>query len=290
MKYSETVLNTIRNNSLFSTLEFCENIVREFEGVENLLRIKYLSRQSILDVLYLCGNIQILNISSNGIGDEGCKFLCLGLRENKKISDLNLRGNNLGSLASFYVSKIMKRHYSLKSLNISNNLIQDFGVKIIVKALISKTRNLEYVELRRNLISDYAMHFISNLLKYNLVLNFLEISENFIKSSGLKLLSEGLKQNLTLGIFVLRDNLISDLGLFYLARILKFNYLNYLNLSRNHISLRGSNFIKKSLKGFHNKQKFLLDLKECYTDKFEIICELIGKNIFSYLAKLLNDY
>ncbi|ROL48115.1 NACHT, LRR and PYD domains-containing protein 3 [Anabarilius grahami] len=151
--------------------------------------------ETISSVLQLPNShLRELNLSSNHLEDSGVKLLSDGLKSsNCKLNILRLFGCNLTGQFCESLSSILQSSNSvLRELDLSNNDLQDSGVKLLSDGL--KSCQLEILSLTHCNLTVQSCESFSSVLQFsNCVLRELDLSNNDLQDSGVKLLSDGLK-------------------------------------------------------------------------------------------------
>uniref|UniRef100_A0A8C2F002 Uncharacterized protein n=1 Tax=Cyprinus carpio TaxID=7962 RepID=A0A8C2F002_CYPCA len=151
------------------------------------------SCESLSSVLQSSNSIlRELDLSNNHLQNSGMKLLFDGLKSCKleilRFSACNLTAQSCESLSSVLKSSIC----TLRELDLSNNDLQDSGVKMLSDGL--KSCKLETLRFSTcNLTAQSCESLSSVLQSSNCVLRELDLSNNDLQDSGVKLLSEGLK-------------------------------------------------------------------------------------------------
>ncbi|XP_016097649.1 NACHT, LRR and PYD domains-containing protein 12-like [Sinocyclocheilus grahami] len=89
-------------------------------------------------------NLKELNMNNNNLQDSGVKLLCTGLKNiNCKLEMLRLRDCGLTEESCSALATVLRSNSSLKELDMSNNNLQDSGVKQLQNGLENKKCTLE---------------------------------------------------------------------------------------------------------------------------------------------------
>jgi Ran GTPase-activating protein (RanGAP) involved in mRNA processing and transport len=263
-----TILNLENSNIGYSIKSLCELLqINRTINTINLSHnmLKNLNLIAIIDALdeNPATAVTSLNLSCNGITDEGGQHLIKSKLVRNKLTSLDLRGNQLSEL-SFTVfllpTKIttldlsdnymghsinsigpefigfLDRNKSLTSLNLSFHCLKKFSreaLKNLCTALKTNT-SLNYLGLASNKFDNVAAQNLSETLATNHSITSLDLSDNKIGDAGIKFLSEALKNNETLRSLLLAGNTISKFGAQYLSEALVTNHtLTSLDIGSN---------------------------------------------------------
>ncbi|XP_026054783.1 ribonuclease inhibitor-like [Carassius auratus] len=87
-------------------------------------------------------------MNNNNLQDLGVKLLCTGLKDiNCKLEILRLHGCGLTEESCSALATVLRSNSSLKELDLSNNNLQDSGVKKLQKGLENTNCTLEKLRL-----------------------------------------------------------------------------------------------------------------------------------------------
>ncbi len=73
-------------------------------------------------------NLELLDLSHNGIGDIGIKSLCVTLQQHDSLKTLKLSSNNIGNDGAKSISDTLKCNINLLSLYVDSNNFYGDGV------------------------------------------------------------------------------------------------------------------------------------------------------------------
>ncbi|XP_054466693.1 NACHT, LRR and PYD domains-containing protein 12-like isoform X2 [Anoplopoma fimbria] len=141
-------------------------------------------------------HLRELDLSNNRLEDLGVLWLSAGLRTCSTLETLRLRGCNLSERSCGYLSSVLScQSSSLIELDLSNNDLQDSGVKLLFAGLDSPHFKLETLRLESCNMSWRGCEALSSVLSsQSSRLRELDLSNNDLQDSGVKLLSAGLER------------------------------------------------------------------------------------------------
>uniref|UniRef100_A0A7S2RQV2 Uncharacterized protein n=1 Tax=Mucochytrium quahogii TaxID=96639 RepID=A0A7S2RQV2_9STRA len=174
-------------------------------------------------------------------------FIWSGLEENQSIETLNIPNCKLGADFTPSLGKIIRKHPSLKSLDLRGNEFGAIGVEVICDAAIASS--LQSLNLGENMHSYEAALTIGKLVGANTQLKELELRENKLTAVGTQFLKRALETNNTIQRLGLSYNLLENTGAYDIADILVSNEsLKEVQLSFNFIKQDGLHAICAALK------------------------------------------
>lgn len=197
----------------------------EYVGL-NANRFDSQSGKAFGELLSAIPGLQELDISyTHGMGDLWFQAFAKAIKPKALhgLQLLDLIETNMGDSGLTAVIKVLKQTPNLKILRLSDNLVQEKGIKALTKML-----------------------YVHPMLR----LEQLQVSGNNIKSRGMKTLAKALQANTlpNLQVLFLNGNDISDQGLIALAHSFScIPYLQKLYIADNHITDKGVKILIEKL-------------------------------------------
>jgi len=233
-------------------------------------------------------------IAGNSINEEGIKYICKGLENDKDCVNLWLKRNPLKPEGIVHIAEMLKKNTFIKILDLHNTAVFDEGLKYLVDGL-KENRVLKHLYLDANGITEiginYLVEYFEYLIKNNLegisslwldmnkieddgIIKLVDILKNYKWLKRLILGSVGLTEksiNSIVESFSNHDNLIVlDLGL--------YKSTSDMGMVTNNIGDEGINILTKLIE--NNKSiKYLSIAMNGLTDKgIELLANSVDKS------------
>ncbi|XP_040190196.1 NACHT, LRR and PYD domains-containing protein 14-like [Rana temporaria] len=135
-----------------------------------------------------------LDVSECDLYDSGAKVLCKSLRDTRcNLQDLSLNDCCLTSSCCDDLSIVLFKNPIITKLDLSENDLQDSGVKHLCKGLRAPGCRLQVLGLQLCRLTSLCCEDLQSVLITNQSLQILDLSGNQLQDSGIKLLCDGLK-------------------------------------------------------------------------------------------------
>lgn len=314
----EILVNSLKNSKTLVYLNLSSNsithkggqkIFSSFIGQQsiidlNLSSIEGSNRNRITEVgiedipLYLNNNhfIETLNLSGNSLKNEGFILICQGLQKNQNLLNLDISNNNInekGIKKGFDIITSSKISGALVNLNICNNHLTNAGLEILSSNL-KIFPNLVSLNLSFCGLEFKGLQNILKTAQHMKKMEYLNVAGNNFETDNFFILKEyfavfGLKY------LNLSRCSLGDSGAHYLGECISANdTLKYLNISGNNItdsafkSIAAIFKINKSLEYFDCSCNFITN--NSARELFKNLVENISlKSINFYDNQLNND-
>uniref|UniRef100_A0A8C5N7K3 NACHT, LRR and PYD domains-containing protein 3-like n=1 Tax=Gouania willdenowi TaxID=441366 RepID=A0A8C5N7K3_GOUWI len=221
-------------------------------------------------------SVKHLDLSNNDLQDSGVKLLCEGLKSPHCILDsLRLSFCGLSERSCAALSSVLSsQSSSVKHLDLSNNDLQDSGVKLLCEGLKSPHCKLDSLSLSGCVITEVGGASLAAALSSNSSsVRELDLSYNHPGDSAVKLLSQKL-HTLRLSFCGLSERICAALSSVLSSQS---SSVKHLDLSNNDLQDSGVKLLCEGLKSPHCKLDSL-SLSGC------VITEVGGASLAAALS------
>ncbi|KAM8967001.1 NACHT, LRR and PYD domains-containing protein 3-like [Pelodytes ibericus] len=192
-----------------------------------------------------------LHLTWNALEDSGAKILCHGLRHSGCVlQDLSLEKCSLTTLCCEDLCSVIISNHHLTKLGLSENDLQDSGVKCLCEGLKHPNCTLQELRLEECKLTSSCCEDLYYVFTTNQTLTKLDLSDNILNDSGVGRLCAGLEhpkctiQELGLRECDLTSSCCQDLS----SVIIKNKFLTKLDLSSNDVDDLAVGYLCEALK------------------------------------------
>lgn len=203
----------------------------------------------VIKLIKVDANLEELMLGSNNLYSSDIERLCIILQTNRTLKKLDLNNNNhFGTTGYQHIAQMLMTNEHLQDLKLSNGIMFDDGVTLIMEALVSNTA-LKYIDISSNKISPLDALRIHNMLLKNKHLASVNMEINYIGDGGATWIAEALEKNNSLKNIKLGwNNLLDDAAMAFAKMLRVNNSLEALNLKCNKFSAGAMQTFAEALK------------------------------------------
>ncbi|XP_040590063.1 NACHT, LRR and PYD domains-containing protein 4A-like isoform X2 [Mesocricetus auratus] len=148
------------------------------------------------DVLKRNKILKSLDISSNDLKDEGLKVLCKSLSlPDSALKSLIVERCLITTSGCQHLAEVLSSNQNLTILQVSNNKLQDTGVKLLCDAIKQPNCHLTTLGLGACELTGASCEDLASAVSQNKTLWSINLLQNTLDRSGLAILCEALKQH-----------------------------------------------------------------------------------------------
>ena len=238
----------------------------------------------LADFLSYNSQLQVLKLNCSDLEESGCSNIFRTLKEMSVISSLNISNCNVINKAVDELANVLLHTTLLQALDISCNRLSSSDTVKIFKGM-KNISSLRTVNISHNLITDAAAENIANVLFHNNKLNSLDLSSNYFKCKGFVKIFEKMNNILYLKKLNISCNEITNIDAAHsIANVLSHNSkLEDVDLSNNFMQTANTTLILKSLRHTSSLKKLNLYGNMITDEAADHIADIL-----SHQPKLLN--
>ena len=241
--------NNITNVRDISTAVINTNTVKVLHMRDNDLTSQ---EASAISDMMTC--LEVLDISSDQLGDDGAVIISKGITKTNTLRVLDISNNNITSTGSTAIANSLLHNTSLEELDMNCNAIGEDGATAIAQA-ITNNKTLKKLNFDNGEITSTGTTAIANSLLHNTSLEVLDMSDNAIDKDGATAIAQAITNNKTLKQLLLHDDYdtIDEQSAMIIMRSLHHNNsITQLNLSK---TLKDKDKVKREVEHINSTRR-----------------------------------
>ncbi|XP_029676053.1 uncharacterized protein LOC115243314 [Formica exsecta] len=249
----------------------CSHMIKKTQCLEQLEARDIMFNEQNMNILSralrLACHLHVLKLENCGLSGRAIVILVTALKMNSGIRELYLADNGLDLYDAIQLGSLLRMNNHLQLLDISNNNVQDDGVRDILEGLINQVnedktgKGLSILILWNNRLTKNSAPYISRIIALSKTLETLNIGQNMLTDETLRVVNESLKQNRVLLQLGMQSTELTCEGIITLAEIMETNQvLQRIDLRDNSIQMRGMRALANVMKV--NKTVTQIDLDD----------------------------
>ena len=236
-----------------------DNKIKLFEDIERKRQIlSQMDATSMITLLPIIKNLRALDLDRSNINEEGAFELAMALKCNNVLSQLWLRGNELGAAGAMFILNSIQHISSIKVLDLSNNNI-GYQVADSIAAVIDCNHSLEQLWLDGNALLSKGVVRFTHSLKCLSTLRTLSLCSNGITDDAADELSAVITSNVFLEDIMLSNNDFHSEGICKIAQSLnKLFRVRKLDLFNNKVTKHAASNLADAISNCYSLQELYL--------------------------------
>lgn len=250
----------------------CANMIRKTQCLEHLEAKDIILNEQYMNILSralrLVCHLHVLKLENCGLSGRSIITLVAALKMNTGIRELYLADNGLNLYDAIQLGSLLRLNNHIQLLDISNNVIQDDGVRDILEGLINQVnedkdgKGLNILILWNNQLTKKSSPYFARIIALSKTLETLNIGKNMLTDELLFIIKDALKKNRVLLQLGIQSTELTCDGIVTLSEIIEINHaLQRIDLRNNKIRLTGMEALNSAMKKNKNITKIDLDDK-----------------------------
>nr|XP_034190387.1 uncharacterized protein LOC117608843 isoform X1 [Osmia lignaria] len=249
----------------------CANMIRKTQCLEHLEAKDITLNEQYMNILSralpLVCHLHVLKLENCGLSGRCIITLVSALKMNTGIRELYLADNNLNLYDAIQLGSLLRLNNHIQLLDVSNNIIQDDGVRDMLEGLINQInedksgKGLNILVLWNNQLTKKSSPYFARIIALSKTLETLNIGKNMLTDELLFVIKDALKKNrILLQLGIQATDLTCD-GIVTLSEIIEINQiLQRIDLRNNNIQLTGMQALCSAMQ--NNKSITKIDLDD----------------------------
>ncbi|XP_017880088.1 protein phosphatase 1 regulatory subunit 37 [Ceratina calcarata] len=264
----------------------CANMIRKTRCLEHLEAKDVILNEQYMNILSrdlrLNCQLHVLKLENCGLSGRCIVALVAALKVNTGIRELYLADNGLNLYDAIQLGSLLRLNNHIQLLDISNNVIQDDGVRDILEGLINQIKEdedgkgLSILILWNNQLTKKSGPSFARIIGLCKTLETLNIGKNLLTDDTLVAIKDALKKNRVLLQLGMQSTDLTCDGVITLSDIIETNQvLQRIDLRNNDVRLFGLEALSLAMK--KNRSITKIDLDERPDAKIDRWTEILPK-------------
>ncbi|XP_076298241.1 uncharacterized protein LOC143217633 [Lasioglossum baleicum] len=250
----------------------CASMIRKTQCLEHLEAKDVILDEQYTNILSralrLICHLHVLKLENCGLSGRCIVTLVSALKMNTGIRELYLADNGLNLYDAIQLGSLLRVNNHIQLLDISNNNIQDEGVRDILEGLINQIhedksgKGLSILVLWNNQLTKNSSPYFSRIIALSKTLETLNIGKNMLTDELIFTVKDALKKSRTLLQLGIQSTELTCDGVAALSEIIETNQvLQRIDLRNNDVRLTGLTALNIAIKTNRSITKIDLDDK-----------------------------
>ena len=145
--------------------------------------------------------VRTVNMSDNGIGDEGVEAIADALKRNRSVVKLVIENVEMTVKGIGEIATMLTSNESVECLVLNNNVIDEDGLKLLVEGL-EQNKGVKHIYMNSCDLNDQCVPLIIQMMKHNKALASVELVKNHLTEQGKMILNEASVRNKACSLFL----------------------------------------------------------------------------------------
>lgn len=250
----------------------CANLIRKTQCLKHLEAKDVILNEEYMNILsralrVVC-HLHVLKLENCELSGRAIITLVAALKMNTGIRELYLADNGFNFYDAIQLGSLLRFNNHIQLLDISNNNIQDEGVRDILEGLINQInedkdgKGLSVLILWNNQLTQNSSPYFSRIITSSKTLETLNIGKNTLTDELLFVIKDALKANRILLQLGIQSTELTCDGIITLSEIIEINQvLQRIDLRNNNIQIAGMKSLCSAMKKNRSITKIDLDDK-----------------------------
>nr|XP_033337483.1 uncharacterized protein LOC117226846 [Megalopta genalis] len=250
----------------------CASMIRKTQCLEHLEAKDVILDEQHMNILSralrLICHLHVLKLENCGLSGRCIVTLVSALKVNTGIRELYLADNRLNLYDAIQLGSLLRVNNHIQLLDISNNNIQDDGVRDILEGLINQIhedksgKGLSILVLWNNQLTKSSSPYFARIIAMSKTLETLNVGKNMLSDELIFAVKDALTKNRTLLQLGIQSTELTCDGVVALSEIIGTNQvLQRIDLRNNDVRLTGLTALNAAMKTNKSITKIDLDDK-----------------------------